>query len=284
MRWLLPALQVRPFRAKAAASADSLRATSAHRRRHRRRASPSPAARHGSSASARARAEAAWVRACRIQWGVCRSSSVDHRGGVERAGRERRQPEPDRRRHLPFRDPLRQVRHRDLDEVIDHDLHDQCDDAPDQAIQDIGGMCDGADDGQDEAEQAQAERDRRGLIIVADELELIVRGDAGIDQEIRHDRDDRGAKIDQKGRQPGKRLEDHGERSRLVWGELGTIGWSAHRQRPFVPQKQKPRHLRRGPVWEGEPVSSRQNPVRRGCARPCRAARAARSRGPTRSR
>ena len=84
-------------------------------------------------------------------------------------------PEPDRGGEFAGGDPLRQVRHRDLDDEIDDDLHDQRDRAPDQAIPDIGGMGDGADHRQHEAEQAQAERDRGRRLVVADQLELVVR-------------------------------------------------------------------------------------------------------------
>jgi len=128
---------------------------------------------------------------------------------LERAGCERRQPEPDRRRQFTRRNLGRQVRHRNLDHKIDHDLDDQCDQAPDQAIHDIGGMGDGADQWQGEAEQAQAQRDRGCRIVVADQLELVMRRDARIDEEVDHDRKDRGAEIDQERRQPGERLQDH---------------------------------------------------------------------------
>src|SRR5882672_565823 len=66
--------------------------------------------------------------------------SVDHRGGIERAGGEGRQPKPDRWREFARRDPRRQVRHRYLDDKIDGNLNDQRDRAPDQAIHHIGGM------------------------------------------------------------------------------------------------------------------------------------------------
>ena len=55
------------------------------------------------------------------------------------------------------------------------DLHDQRDDRPDQAVQHIGRMRDRADQWRHEAEQAEAECDRGGRLVVADELELVVR-------------------------------------------------------------------------------------------------------------
>jgi hypothetical protein len=57
--------------------------------------------------------------------------------------------------------------------------------------------------------QAQAQRDRSRRIVVADQLELVVRGDARVDKQIRHHGEQAGAEIDQKGRQPGERLKNH---------------------------------------------------------------------------
>ena len=61
-------------------------------------------------------------------------------------------------------------------------------------------MGDGADHRQHEAEQAQAERDRGRRVVVADQLEFIVRGDAGIDEEVGDDGDNAGTEVDQEGR------------------------------------------------------------------------------------
>ena len=126
--------------------------------------------------------------------------SVDHAGGVERARGQRGRPEPDRRGELAGCDPRRQVRHRNFHDEVDDDLDDQRDQTPDQAIDDVGGMCDGADHRQDKADKAEAERDRGGRIIVADQLEFVVRGDAGVDEQIGRDGDQRGAEIDQERR------------------------------------------------------------------------------------
>ena len=65
-------------------------------------------------------------------------------------------------------------------------------------------MGDGADHRQHETEQAQAERNRGRRIVVADQLEFIVRRDAGIDKEVGDDGKNSGAEIDQKRRQPGQ--------------------------------------------------------------------------------
>ena len=92
----------------------------------------------------------------------------------------------------------------------DDDLHDQRNQAPDHAVSQtlaewaialIGGIF--------EAEQGKAERNRGGRIIVADQLELVVRRNAGIDEEIGEHGHDRRAEIHQKGRQPGKGLQHH---------------------------------------------------------------------------
>ena len=53
------------------------------------------------------------------------------------------------------------------------------------------------------------ERDRRRRLVGADQLELVVRGDAGIDEEVGDHGDDRRAEIDQERRQPGEGLKDH---------------------------------------------------------------------------
>jgi hypothetical protein len=54
------------------------------------------------------------------------------------------------------------------------------------------------------AEQAETERDRGRRIVIADQLEFIVRGDAGIDEEVGDDGNDRRAEIDQERRQSGQ--------------------------------------------------------------------------------
>ena len=82
-------------------------------------------------------------------------------------------------------------------------------DGPDQAIPDIGGMGDGADQRQHEAEQAQAQRNRGCRLVGADQLELVMRRDAGIDEEVGDHGDNCRAEIDQERRQPGERLQDH---------------------------------------------------------------------------
>ena len=46
-------------------------------------------------------------------------------------------------------------------------------------------------------------------IVVADQLKFIVRRDAGVDEQVCHDRHDCGAEIDQESRQAGERLQDH---------------------------------------------------------------------------
>jgi hypothetical protein len=124
IRWVPPCL---------APSAGSCHSASAHRRRRRPPACPSAARRHDRIASPALRrsvpSEPIFV--CRIRGWVCSSWSVDHAGGVERTGGKRGKAEPDRCREFAGRDPRRQVRHRDLDDVIDRDLHDQRDRAPD---------------------------------------------------------------------------------------------------------------------------------------------------------
>ena len=54
-------------------------------------------------------------------------------------------------------------------------------------------MRDGADHRQHKSKQAQAQRDRGRRIIVADQLEFIVRRNAGVDKQISDDGDDRRA-------------------------------------------------------------------------------------------
>ena len=99
------AAPARPWQAEAACSS---RWVSAHRRRRPPQASPSRAAPHGRSALASAQAAARRPPcACRtLVSGVGRPRSVDHRGGIQRAGSKRRQAEPDRGRKLPCCDPL----------------------------------------------------------------------------------------------------------------------------------------------------------------------------------
>ena len=61
------------------------------------------------------------------------------------------------------------------DDVVDDDLNDQRDQAPDHAVDDVGGMRDRARDRQRKAQQAQAERDGRARLVLADQLEFVVR-------------------------------------------------------------------------------------------------------------
>ena len=44
----------------------------------------------------------------------------------------------------------------------------------------------------------------RRRVVVADQLEFIVRGDAGIDEQVGDDRNDRGTELHQERRQPGQ--------------------------------------------------------------------------------
>jgi len=125
---------------------------------------------------------------------------LDHRGGVERACGERCEPEPDRGCDFAIGDPRRQVRHRYLDDEIDANLNDKRNRAPDQAVHDIGGVGDGADQRQHETEQAEAERNRGRRVVVADQLEFIVRRDPGIDKEVGDDGDKGGAEVNQERR------------------------------------------------------------------------------------
>ncbi len=67
-------------------------------------------------------------------------------------------------------------------------------------------MGNGADQRQHETEQAEAERNRGRRVVVADQLEFIVRRDAGIDEEVDDDGDQCRAEIDQERRQPGEGL------------------------------------------------------------------------------
>src|SRR5262249_40026032 len=76
------------------------------------------------------------------------------------------------------------------------------------AVPDIGRMRDRADQRQREAEQRKAERNGGGRIVVTDQLELVVRRDARVDEEIGQHRDNSGAEIHQERRQPGERLQD----------------------------------------------------------------------------
>ena len=74
-------------------------------------------------------------------------------------------------------------------------------------------MHDRADQGQREAEQGKAERDCCCRIVVADQLEFIVRGDAGIDEEIgehRKDRDEHKEDGDHAGDAEGMEPRDWG--------------------------------------------------------------------------
>ena len=184
------------------------------------------------------------------------------------------------------RDPRRQVRHRYLDDEIDHDLNDQRDRAPDQAIHHIGGMGDGADHRQHETEQAQAQRDRGRRVVVADQLEFVVRGDAGVDEEIGDDGDDRRYRnrpgtpavrpvIEGSFRAPPSRPT-----SRSHDPSVGA------RQQPVRSPKTKTPPFAAGFSLGG--VSLYRLPgklsIRRESALRPRAARAARSRGPRRSR
>ena len=53
-------------------------------------------------------------------------------------------------------------------------------------------------------EQAEAERDRGRSCVVADQLEFIVRGDPGIDEEVGDDGDKGRTEVDQERRQSGQ--------------------------------------------------------------------------------
>ena len=57
---------------------------------------------------------------------------------------------------------------------------------------------------QHEAEQAEAERDGGRRIVVADQLEFVVRRDAGVDEEVGDDGNDGRAEIEQERRQSGQ--------------------------------------------------------------------------------
>ena len=61
-----------------------------------------------------------------------------------------------------------------------------------------------ADHRKHEAEQAEAERDRRRRIVVADQLEFVVRRDAGVDEEVGDDDDNGRTEVDQECRQSGQ--------------------------------------------------------------------------------
>ena len=180
-----------------------------------------------------------------------------------------------------------------FDDEIDHDLDDQGDHAPDQAIHDIGGVGDGADHRQHEAEQAEAERDRGRRIIVADQLEFIVRRDAGVDEEVGDDGNDGRCRnrpgtpavrpviegIIQSGPPESKRP--------CSWQRCRhePIAVCAHPRDAFNPQTKTPPFAAGSSLGGVSRTGSRGKPViRRECALRPRAARAARSRGPRRSR
>jgi hypothetical protein len=94
------------------ATARNCGSASAYRRRCRPQTYPSAAAQHGPNVSPAAERDAAMpaprpVCACRNPCLIYRPWSVDHAGGVEGAGGERGQPEPDRGGELAGSDPLR---------------------------------------------------------------------------------------------------------------------------------------------------------------------------------
>ena len=97
------------------------------------------------------------------------------------------------------------LKRRRQQEIMDQaDLDDQRDRATDQAIHDIGGVGDGADHRQHETDEAEPERDGGRGIVVADQLEFVVRRDAGVNEEVGDDGNDGRAEIQQKRRQSGQ--------------------------------------------------------------------------------